>query len=181
MMMTGNRNRRVAFWLSTALTALAFAGMGAADLGRAPAVVAGLAHLGYPAYLATILGVWKLLGAAAIVSPGLPRLKEWAYAGMLFDLTGAAASHAAMGGPAGQVAAPLVLLALAMTSRTLWPAPEVAVARQRPVRRRTSRSLESVDRAGAAGAALGGRSGVEAERGATSGAARRAREDAIRR
>jgi len=134
MKMTDNRNRQVAFWLSTGLTALAFAGIGAADLGRAPAVVAGLAHLGYPAYLATLLGVWKLLGAAAIVSPGLPRLKEWAYAGMFFDLTGAAASHAAVGGPAGQVIAPLVLLALAMASRTLRPTPEVAVARQRPVR-----------------------------------------------
>jgi hypothetical protein len=107
--------------------------MGAADLGRAPAVVAGLAHLGYPAYLATILGVWKLLGAAAIVSPGLPRLKEWAYAGMFFDLTGAAASHAAVGGPAGQVTAPLVLLALVMASRTLRPgSAPVTFARSAP-------------------------------------------------
>jgi len=178
--MTGNRNRQVAFWLSTALTALAFAGMGAADLGRAPAVVAGLAHLGYPAYLATILGVWKLLGAAAIVSPGLPRLKEWAYAGMFFDLTGAAASHAAVGGSAGQVTAPLVLLALAMASLTLRPAPQVAAARQRRARLR-ARARFSDGACPFANGAAGSRSGVAAERAATSRAAGRAREEAIRR
>jgi len=47
----------VSYWIATGLTALAFAGIGAADLGRAPAMVAGLSHLGYPAYLATILGI----------------------------------------------------------------------------------------------------------------------------
>ena len=55
------------------------------DLLRAPAVIQPITALGYPLYLASILGVWKLLGAAAITAPGLPRLKEWAYAGVLFD------------------------------------------------------------------------------------------------
>jgi hypothetical protein len=53
--------------------------------------------LGYPVYFLTILGVWKVLSAPALLAPRLPRLKEWAYAGIFFDLTGAAASHAFSG------------------------------------------------------------------------------------
>ena len=81
-----------------------------------------LAHLGYPAYFATILGTWELLGSAAIVAPGLPRVKEWAYAGMFFTLTGAALSHAASGDPVGKVLLPLVLLGAVLVSWTLRPA-----------------------------------------------------------
>ena len=53
-----------------------------------PSVVGVVTHLGYPVYILTILGVWKTLGAIVIVVPGLPRLKEWAYAGIFFELTG---------------------------------------------------------------------------------------------
>ena len=57
-------------------------------------MIEGMAHLGYPAYFAAILGFWKVLGSIALVVPRFPRLKEWAYAGIFFDLTGAAVSHA---------------------------------------------------------------------------------------
>jgi hypothetical protein len=70
----------------------------------------GLAHLGYPTYFATILGAWELLGAAAIVGPSGPRVREWAYAGMFFALSGAALSHAASGDPVAPVLVPLVVL-----------------------------------------------------------------------
>jgi uncharacterized membrane protein YphA (DoxX/SURF4 family) len=111
--------RRVGYWVSTGLVALAFAFGGFADLSRSPDMLAGFAHLGYPAYLLGLLGVWKLLGAAAVLAPGTPRLKEWAYAGMFFDLTGAAYSHAASGDSAGRVLTPLVLLALVAVSWAL--------------------------------------------------------------
>jgi len=78
-------------------------------------------HLGYPLYFASILGFWKLAGAIAIVAPGFPRLKEWAYAGFFFNLTAAAASQAAVGGSAADVIAPLVFLALVMASWALRP------------------------------------------------------------
>jgi uncharacterized membrane protein YphA (DoxX/SURF4 family) len=71
-----------------------------------------MAHLGYPAYFLTILGTWKILGALAIVAPRLPRLKEWAYAGMVFDATSAAISRAVMGDGAVKVIAPLVVAVL---------------------------------------------------------------------
>jgi uncharacterized membrane protein YphA (DoxX/SURF4 family) len=114
--------RNVAYWVTTGLVVLAFAGGGLYDLSGAPAVLEAMRQLGYPAYVAGILGVWKVLGAVAVAAPGLPRLKEWAYAGMLFDLSGAAVSHAASGDGVAKVAAPLVLLAVTFGSWALRPA-----------------------------------------------------------
>ena len=114
--------RNAAYWGTTGLVALVFAGGGLFDLSGAPPVLEAMQHLGYPAYFAAILGTWKVLGAVAIAAPGTPRLKEWAYAGMLFDLSGAAVSHAASGDAAAQVAVPLVLLTLVAASWALRPA-----------------------------------------------------------
>jgi hypothetical protein len=69
----------------------------------------------------TILGIWKLLGGATLLWPGLPRLKEWAYAGILFDLTGATISHLAMGDGVRHAVTPLVIAALALASWALRP------------------------------------------------------------
>lgn len=113
--------RNIGYWVATGLAALAFAFGGAMDVSRSPDVVAGMAHLGYPIYLATLLGIWKLLGAVALLVPGFPRIKEWAYAGMFFDLTGASVSHAASGDPAGNVITPLVILAIVGASYLLRP------------------------------------------------------------
>src|SRR5206468_7145048 len=103
-------------------------------------------HLGYPLYFASILGFWKLAGAIAIVAPGFPRLKEWAYAGFFFDLTAAAVSRAAVGDSAADVIAPLVFLALVMASWALRPATRKLAAPTRPAHaitmsHRASRSL----------------------------------------
>jgi hypothetical protein len=69
-----------------------------------------------------ILGLWKVAGAGAILLPRTPLLKEWAYAGIVFDLTGAAASHAFSGDPPSNVITPLVILGLAAASWALRPA-----------------------------------------------------------
>jgi uncharacterized membrane protein YphA (DoxX/SURF4 family) len=113
--------RNIGYWVATGLVALAFAFGGAMDVAQPPDVLAGMAHLGYPAYFATLLGVWKLLGAVAILVPGFPRIKEWAYAGIFFDLTGATVSHAASGDPAGNVLTPLFILAVVVASYVLRP------------------------------------------------------------
>jgi uncharacterized membrane protein YphA (DoxX/SURF4 family) len=89
---------------------------------RDPQILATLHHLGYPDYFATLSGVWKILGALAVVAPGLPRLKEWAYAGFFFELTAAAASRAAVGDGLGDIAAPLAFLGLVAASWALRPA-----------------------------------------------------------
>src|SRR5690349_12868929 len=95
---------------------------GVMQLTLAPEVVKTLQHLGYPAYFAIILGIWKIGGAITTVVPGLPRLKEWAYAGFFFDLTAAAASHAFSGGTVIDIVAPLGFLGLVLASWALRPA-----------------------------------------------------------
>ncbi len=113
--------QNVGYWATTGLVAAAFALGGVMDVTQAPDVVAGLSHLGYPAYFATLIGVWKVLGAVAVVVPGFPRIKEWAYAGMFFDLTGASVSHGVSGDGAGPVLTPLFVLALVVASYLLRP------------------------------------------------------------
>ena len=92
------------------------------NLMRAEVQAESIAALGYPDYLMTILGVAKLLGVIALLLPGTPLLKEWAYAGFTFDLLGAAASHGFNGDSATEIAIPLVVLAIAATSYCLRPA-----------------------------------------------------------
>jgi uncharacterized membrane protein YphA (DoxX/SURF4 family) len=111
--------RSIGYWITTALFALALLGSGLGDLVHAQPIVEGIAHLGYPVYLATLLGIWKVLGVAAILVPRFPRLKEWAYAGFAFELTGAAFSHVSVGEPGAIV--PLVLLAIGVASWALRP------------------------------------------------------------
>lgn len=127
------------YWTTTILIALAFLTGGAAYLVRANAPVQGIAALGYPAYFVTVLGTWKVLGGLAILAPRLPRLKEWAYAGIAFDLTGAAFSHAARGDPILKVIVPLVLLGIAAASWALRPASRMlgGAAKSEPVTART--------------------------------------------
>jgi uncharacterized membrane protein YphA (DoxX/SURF4 family) len=78
-------------------------------------------RLGYPAYLLKILGVWKPLGAIALLVPGFPRLKEWAYAGTFFNMTGAAASSVASGDDVGNSIWALIFAVLTLASWALRP------------------------------------------------------------
>jgi DoxX-like protein len=111
----------VAYWTSTVLAALLSAIPGAALLLRVPHFTNDMAQLGYPSYFLTILGVWKLLGALAIVVPGLPRLKEWAYAGMIFDLSSAAISRTVAGNDPVKILPPLLVAVIVILSWRLRP------------------------------------------------------------
>ncbi|CAG7627208.1 hypothetical protein PAESOLCIP111_02892 [Paenibacillus solanacearum] len=94
------RKINILYWAFTAPFA-AFMFLGAIpNLMSSSDSVAIFAHLGYPAYLLPFLGIAKILGSIAIVTPGFPRLKEWAYAGLVFDLSGAMYSVIAVGDPA---------------------------------------------------------------------------------
>lgn len=114
--------RPLAYWVATALTAFIFLGGGIGDLIQPAVIRDGMTHLGYPIYFTTLLGVWKVLGGATILLPRLPRLKEWAYAGMIFDLTGAVVSHAATGDPIGKLVNPFLFCGLVIASWALRPA-----------------------------------------------------------
>jgi uncharacterized membrane protein YphA (DoxX/SURF4 family) len=115
-------HQHVAYWITTGLIAVPLVAGGIVDTLAPPSAVAFLAHLGYPAYFAAIIGVWKVLGGITVLAPRLPRLKEWAYAGILFDFTGAAISHTASGDGAFKVSVPLTLAVLALASWMLRPA-----------------------------------------------------------
>ena len=118
----------IGYWATTSIVALELLAGGVTDLvhGRT-SLVAGqpvaevLEHLGYPAYLLRILGVWKLLGAIALLVPRFPRLKEWAYAGAFFVYVGAAASWAARGGGMSDLIGPLAFAFLTLASWALRP------------------------------------------------------------
>lgn len=113
--------RVIAYWTCTVLIAFSFLSGGVAHLLRVPQVVEGITRLGYPFHFVILLGVWKVLGGVTILLPGFARLKEWAYAGMIFDLTGAAVAQAAAGDDVRHVVTPLVLAGLAVASWVLRP------------------------------------------------------------
>jgi uncharacterized membrane protein YphA (DoxX/SURF4 family) len=115
------RHRLVVYWVTTAIVAAECLIGGGADLLRLDPFFPLLTRLGYPAYLATILGTAKVLAGLAVAAPRLPRLKEWAYAGILINMLGAAASYLATGGGAGDYIPPLSFAALALTSWALRP------------------------------------------------------------
>ncbi|MEU7894289.1 DoxX family protein [Nonomuraea sp. NPDC049152] len=107
------------YWLAT-LPVVVESAVGAGwDLLRTPYVLDTFDHLGYPAYLLAILGVWKVLGVLTLIVPGFPGLKEWAYAGIFFVYTGAAASHLAAGDQSMAVATPIAFAVFTLISRGL--------------------------------------------------------------
>jgi len=109
------------YWIITALVAFFIGSGGLAELARVPGNVEGLVHLGYPPYFATIIGFWKILGAIAILAPRFPRLKEWAYAGIFFNMTGAAATGLFTHSATWHIMVDVVLAALAVASWALRP------------------------------------------------------------
>ena len=117
--------KTITYWTTTILVAFFIGSGGVAQLAHLPGTVDGFVHiLGYPRYFVTILGIWKVLGPLAILMPRFPRLKEWAYAGIFFDLTGAAASSAAVGGYGVygfHILVPLFLAGLTVASWALRP------------------------------------------------------------
>ena len=87
------RTKVFMYWSTTVFLALIMLSGGIAELIQRTDNVQGMAILGYPPYFMYIIGLWKILGTIVILAPGFPRLKEWAYAGAFFNMTGAAASH----------------------------------------------------------------------------------------
>jgi hypothetical protein len=118
------KTKNIVYWITTVLVAFFMTG-GATQIWQYKINPHGVVPvLGYPMYFFAILGFWKVLGAIAILVPGFARLKEWAYAGIFFDLTGAAASCAAVGGYGAygfHVLAPLIICGLMVASWALRP------------------------------------------------------------
>jgi uncharacterized membrane protein YphA (DoxX/SURF4 family) len=117
-----NRHRRTtAYWAITAVVVGECAIGGTMDLFRMPPFYPMMIDLGYPSYLATILGTAKILAAVVLLAPGLPRLKEWAYAGVVINMTGAAVSWIAVHQAINNLIPPAAFAGLAILSWALRP------------------------------------------------------------
>ena len=110
------KKTKILYWIFNSLFALLMLGSAIPDVFSAQIAVEGFAKIGLPAYLVPFVGIAKTLGVIAILIPGYPRLKEWAYAGLVFDLIGATYSIAASGQPAESWAFMVLPLALAFTA-----------------------------------------------------------------
>lgn len=131
------KSKAITYWITTALIAFFIGTGGAGQIYQYAANPHGIVpQLLYPMYFFLILGIWKVLGALTILVPRYPLLKEWAYAGIFFDLTGAAASCAAVGGYGAygfHILAPLLLTGVTIASWSLRP-PSRTIATNRSLR-----------------------------------------------
>ncbi len=110
------KRNKIIYWISAIWLALAMLASGVQQIFHTKGFVDILVHLGYPLYLLTLLGIWKILGVAALLIPKFALLKEWAYAGFFFAMSGAVFSHIASHDSIKEIFPSLFLLILTMVS-----------------------------------------------------------------
>jgi len=116
------KRNKIIYWIATIWLALGMVSTGLVQLLQVKEEVDMMTHLGYPLYFLTLLGIWKMLGVITVLLPKFPLLKEWAYAGFFFAMSGAAFSHLAIGDGAKEFFGPLLLLILTIVSWYFRPA-----------------------------------------------------------
>jgi len=119
------KRNKIIYWIATIWLELGMVSTGVVQLIKTKEGQGGvdmITHLGYPTYLLTIIGIWKILGVVALLIPRNPLLKEWAYAGFFFIMTGALFSHIALTDPLVELIPSLLLLVLTITSWYFRPA-----------------------------------------------------------
>ncbi|WDO14555.1 DoxX family protein [Flavobacterium sp. WW92] len=116
------KRNKIVYWISTLWLALGMVSTGIVQILHVKEEADMMAHLGYPLYFLTLLAVWKFLGVITILIPKFTLLKEWAYAGFFFAMTGAIYSHIASGDAVKELFPPLLLLVLTMVSWYFRPA-----------------------------------------------------------
>ncbi len=116
------KKNNLIYWISTVWLSLGMVSTGVVQILNIKEEVDFIIRLGYPEYILMLLGISKILGVVAILIPGRPLLKEWAYAGFFFTMVGAVFSHIAAGNPLSELFPPLLLLALTLVSWHFRPA-----------------------------------------------------------
>ena len=116
------KRNKIIYWVATLWLSLGMLSGGIAQLFQVKDAVDGVARLGYPAYFPAIIGFWKILGVIAVLIPRFPLVKEWAYAGFFFCMSGALYTHIAVGDPATESIGPVLLLVLSVVSWYFRPA-----------------------------------------------------------
>ncbi|HEY1006270.1 MAG TPA: DoxX family protein [Sphingobacteriaceae bacterium] len=115
------KRNKIVYWVATLWLSLGMVSTGIVQLIPMEEEVQKMSALGYPAYFLTLVGAWKLAGTAVILIPGFPLLKEWAYAGFFFLMSGALFTHLMSGSHAAEYFGPGLLLILTVTSWYLRP------------------------------------------------------------
>ncbi len=115
------KRKNITYWIVTGILCFCLLG-GIGQLFRVKQIVEGFAPLGYPLYFISIIGFWKTIAIIAILIPRFPLVKEWAYAGVFFAMTGASFSQAMVHSPVFHVIVPLVIAGLAVASWYFRPA-----------------------------------------------------------
>lgn len=110
------KRNKIIYWIATAWLSLGMLSTGIVQLVKSKQEVDKIIHLGYPLYILTILGIWKIFGVIAVLIPKFPVLKEWAYAGFFFVMSGAVFSHLVSGDGAKENFGPLLLIVLTIIS-----------------------------------------------------------------
>jgi uncharacterized membrane protein YphA (DoxX/SURF4 family) len=110
------KRNKIIYWIATIWLALGMLSTGIVQLLKLKQETDMMTHLGYPLYFLTLLGIWKILGVIAVLIPKFPLLKEWAYAGFFFAMTGAVFSHFAMGDGGKEFFGPTLLIILTVAS-----------------------------------------------------------------
>lgn len=110
------KRNKIIYWITTGFLAFGMTAGGVQQLLQTGGYVDIVSRLGYPIYMLSILGAWKILGVVAILVPKFPLVKEWAYAGFFFAMSGAAASHMTMGQPFSEALPSLILLTMTVLS-----------------------------------------------------------------
>ena len=113
---------KIIYWATTVFLAFGMLAQGLAQISHTKGYVDIIVHLGYPLYFLYIIGAWKILGVIAILVPRFKLVKEWAYAGFFFVMSGAVFSHVASGDSMSKAAPALALLILIVVSWYLRPA-----------------------------------------------------------
>jgi uncharacterized membrane protein YphA (DoxX/SURF4 family) len=116
------KRNKIIYWIATLWLALGMTSTGVVQILKLKEETDMMTHLGYPLYFLTLLGIWKILGVIAVLMPKFTLLKEWAYAGFFFAMSGAIASHLAVGDGAKEMFGPALLIALTITSWYFRPA-----------------------------------------------------------
>ena len=117
-----SKRNKIIYWIATLWLSLGMTSTGIVQIIHQQEEAEMFRRLGYPDYVATMLGVWKLLGVIAVLVPRFPLVKEWAYAGFFFAMTGAIVSHAAVGDSAKEFFGPMLLIVLTIVSWYFRPA-----------------------------------------------------------
>ncbi|HEX6428204.1 MAG TPA: DoxX family protein [Niastella sp.] len=120
--MTTTKRNKIIYWIATIWLALGMVATGIVQLSKMKEEVDKMAQLGYPVYLLTMLAIWKMLGVITVLIPKFPVLKEWAYAGFFFAMSGAVISHLASGSNPAELFGPMLLLILTFVSWYFRPA-----------------------------------------------------------